>query len=160
MVISEGKPVAWFFLYIRYLKKVHLVYNIVLERHALKCRLKYWAHSVTGDPHLKTFATITLLPHLFNTWKYGFTKLSKMIKTWNNIFYGKVMKYVFNRWLERGGMLGAYKWAKRKACMMLQHLLMSKQERIARDYIILKANNSKQRRQISNSVGKRLMQDG
>merc|ERR1712185_156592 len=49
---------------------------------------------------------------------------------------------------------------KRKACMMLQHLLMSKQERIARDYIILKANNSKQRRQISNSVSKRLMQDG
>ena len=114
----------------------HLIYNIVLERHALKFRLKSWAHHITGKPSLKTFATITLLPHLFSSWKCGYTKLSKMIKSWDRIVYFKIMKNVFDVWLERGGISGAYKWAKRKVRVMLQTLLMSKRDRIARNYII------------------------
>ena len=129
----------------------HLIYNIVLVRHALKFRLKLWAHNITGKPSLKTFATVTLLPYLFSTWKCGYTKLSKMIKMWNKIMYIKLMKYTFNVWLERGGVLGAYKWAKRKVGLMLQHFLMSKQERVARDYILSKSGVSRQKKRAAGS---------
>ena len=120
----------------------HLIYNIVLERHALKFRLKLWTHNITGKPSIETFANVTLMSHLLNVWKC-WTKFSMMVKTWDRIVRSNIMKYVFDTWLERGGMLGAYRWMKRKVMLMLQNVLMSKQDKLTRDYILSQGNTSR-----------------